>query len=132
MKITNVRVRVVEEGGADKLRGFATVTFDGEFVVRDLKIIDGNKGLFVAMPSRKMMERCPKCSHKNPVQSNFCNDCGNRLHTSHDLSDADARSRLHVDVAHPVTQDCREKVHEAVVREYEKERKSDRRNVEAY
>ena len=50
MEITEVRVFPVEE---EKLKGYATITFDNCFVVRDLKIIAGNTGLFVAMPSKK-------------------------------------------------------------------------------
>ncbi len=50
MNITDVRVFPVEE---EKLKGFATVTFDSCFVVRDIKIIAGTNGLFVAMPSKK-------------------------------------------------------------------------------
>ena len=50
MEITDVRVFPVDE---EKLKGFATVTFDSCFVVRDIKIIAGNNGLFVAMPSKK-------------------------------------------------------------------------------
>lgn len=51
MNITEVRVRKVAAGG--KLKAFASITIDGLFVVHDLKIIEGHKGLFVAMPSRK-------------------------------------------------------------------------------
>jgi stage V sporulation protein G len=50
MEITEVRVFPVEE---DRLKGYATITLDGCFLIRDLKIIMGNKGLFVAMPSKK-------------------------------------------------------------------------------
>jgi len=50
MDITEVRVFPVNE---DKLKAYATITFDDCFVVRDLKIINGNNGLFVAMPSKK-------------------------------------------------------------------------------
>jgi len=50
MEITDVRVFPVEE---EKLKGYATITFDDCFVVRDLKIISGTNGLFVAMPSKK-------------------------------------------------------------------------------
>ena len=50
MEVTEVRVYPVDE---EKLKAFVTVTFDDCFVIRDLKIINGNKGLFVAMPSRK-------------------------------------------------------------------------------
>lgn len=50
MEITEVRVTLRDE---EKLKAFANVTFDGEFVIRGLKIINGNNGYFVSMPSRK-------------------------------------------------------------------------------
>ncbi len=50
MEITEVRVTLRNE---EKLKAFANVTFDGEFVIRGLKVILGNKGYFVSMPSRK-------------------------------------------------------------------------------
>ena len=60
MKITEVRIKLI--GGRDaKLRAFCSVTFADEFVVRDLKVIEGARGLFVAMPSRKLTDRCPRC-----------------------------------------------------------------------
>lgn len=51
MKITDVRVRKVESDS--KMRAVASITIDDVFVVHDIKIIDGNKGLFIAMPSKK-------------------------------------------------------------------------------
>ncbi|MBI5787585.1 MAG: septation regulator SpoVG [Candidatus Schekmanbacteria bacterium] len=51
MDITEVRIYPVDDN--EKLKAFATVTFEDVFVVRDLKIIKGNNGLFVAMPSKK-------------------------------------------------------------------------------
>ena len=51
MKITDVRVRKVTKQG--KMRAVVSVTFDNEFVVHDIKVIEGEKGLFIAMPSRK-------------------------------------------------------------------------------
>jgi stage V sporulation protein G len=50
MEITDVKVFTVDE---DKLRAYVTITLDGCFVVRDLKVINGNTGLFVAMPAKK-------------------------------------------------------------------------------
>ena len=50
MEITEVRITLRSE---EKLRAFANVTFDGEFVIRGLKVINGNRGYFVSMPSRK-------------------------------------------------------------------------------
>lgn len=53
MQITEVRVRLLD---SPKMRAVASVTFDGCFVVHDIKIIDGQNGMFIAMPSRKMAE----------------------------------------------------------------------------
>ena len=52
MKITDVRVRLVEKDGS-KLKAVASLTIDDCFAVHDIKIIEGNQGLFIAMPSRK-------------------------------------------------------------------------------
>ena len=51
MKITDVRIRKVAKDG--KLKAVVSITLDGEFVVHDIKVIEGEKGLFIAMPSRK-------------------------------------------------------------------------------
>ncbi len=52
MKITDVRVRLVEKDGS-KLKGVASITIDECFVVHDIKIIEGKEGYFISMPSRK-------------------------------------------------------------------------------
>ena len=54
MDITDVRIRKIDDEG--KMKAVASVTFDGEFVVHDIKVIDGRNGLFIAMPSKKMGE----------------------------------------------------------------------------
>ena len=51
MQITDVRIRKVEKEG--KMKAVASITIENEFVVHDIKIIEGEKGLFIAMPSRK-------------------------------------------------------------------------------
>lgn len=51
MKITDVRVKLVSSDS--RLRGVATITFDDDFVVHDIRIIEGENGIFVAMPSKK-------------------------------------------------------------------------------
>jgi stage V sporulation protein G len=53
MKITNVRVRVVEKENS-KMRGFASVTLDDMFAVHDIRILEGDNGLFLAMPSKQI------------------------------------------------------------------------------
>ncbi|MCQ2547429.1 MAG: septation regulator SpoVG [Clostridia bacterium] len=52
MKITDVRIRRLVDN--ESIKGVASITFDDEFVVHDIKIIDGQNGLFVAMPSKKV------------------------------------------------------------------------------
>ena len=54
MNITDVRIRKVSDEG--KMKAVVSITFDDEFVVHDIKIIEGQNGLFIAMPSRKMGE----------------------------------------------------------------------------
>ena len=54
MGITDVRVRKIDKEG--RLKGMASVTFDDLFVVHDIKIVDGDHGLFIAMPSRRSKE----------------------------------------------------------------------------
>lgn len=54
MDITDVRIRKINDEG--KMKAVVSITFDDEFVVHDIKIIDGQNGLFIAMPSRKMGE----------------------------------------------------------------------------
>ena len=51
MQITDVRVRKINR--EDKMRAVVSITIDNEFVVHDIKVIEGDKGLFIAMPSRK-------------------------------------------------------------------------------
>lgn len=54
MQITDVRVRKVAKEG--KLKAVVSITFDDEFVIHDIKVIEGEKGLFIAMPSKKAMD----------------------------------------------------------------------------
>ena len=60
MKITEIRIHLM---GEDRLKAFASVTFDDAFVVRNMKIVAGTKGVFLCMPSRKL----PDGTHKDMV-----------------------------------------------------------------
>ncbi len=81
MQVTDVRIRKIQTDG--KLRAYVSITFDDSFVVHDLRIIDGRKGMFVAMPSKLL----PNGNHK--------------------------------DIAHPINTEVREKIQNAVLKEYE-------------
>jgi stage V sporulation protein G len=124
MEITEVKV-ILKEGPDKKLKAYATITIDNSFVVRNVKIISGNKGLFVAMPSRKMREACPKCHYKNAIRSKFCNQCGASLPMYNPRETSpDARQSEHRDIAHPITLECREYIQKKVLEAYEVEAKT--------
>lgn len=123
MEITEVRI-FLKEGPDKKLKAYATLTFDDSFVVRNVKVIQGNKGLFVAMPSRKVRESCPKCNYKNAIRSRFCNQCGSSLPPPRQQaqdSPSSVRQSEHRDIAHPITLECREKIQKKVLEAYEEE-----------
>lgn len=84
MEITDVRLRRMTTDG--KMKAVASVTLDGEFVIHDVKVVEGLKGLFVAMPSRK-------------------------------TPDGEFR-----DVAHPITQQARERIQKAVLEVFQGDR----------
>ncbi len=81
MEITEIRVTLRDE---DKLKGFANVTFDNAFVVRGMKIIQGTKGYFVSMPSRKR----PDGTHQDiahPVNSDMRQEIEKRVLEAYEL-----------------------------------------------
>jgi stage V sporulation protein G len=120
VEITEVRIKLVEEAG-ERLQAFCSITFDNCFVIRDLKIIDGSNGPFVAMPSRKLTSHCPQCRTKNHLRANHCNECGYRLSPNRAPQDDDGRAKLYADIAHPINSECREMIQERVIQEFHDE-----------
>jgi stage V sporulation protein G len=121
--ITEVRIKLMEDNHEnERLQAFCSVTFDNAFVVRDLKIIEGTKGSFVAMPSRKLTDRCGHCGCKNHLRARYCNQCGGKLDENRATRDADGRAKLHADIAHPINSACREVIQSAVIKAYTEER----------
>ncbi len=122
MEITEIRV-FPKEGQDKKLKAYAAVTFDNVFVVRNIKVIQGSSGLFIAMPSRKLKFSCPKCNGKNDAGSKFCHQCGAALPSADkpvSAADMDTKSE-HRDIAHPVTQQFREYLQNKILEAYKKE-----------
>lgn len=119
MNITEVRVKLTE-AKKNRLQAFCSITIDNDFVVRDLKVIEGHKGAFVAMPSRKLTDRCPKCGGKNHLMAQYCNDCGTKLDEKRSAKGV-GRLKLHADTAHPINSKCREEIQEKVLAAYREE-----------
>ena len=120
MNITEIRIKLLDDQ-PDKLRAFASLTIDTCLVVRDIKIIEGNRGLFVAMPSRKICDRCPSCGGKNHLRAGHCNDCGGELDASRGGTDERGRARLYADICHPIHQKARDLIHSAILEAYQTE-----------
>jgi len=120
MEITEVRIKLTEDSD-DRLQAFCSITFDDSFVVRDLKIIEGSNGPFVAMPSRKLTAHCARCGCKNHLRATYCNQCGSKLHADRAPRDAEGRVKLYADIAHPINSQCREMIQQRVIAEYRRE-----------
>jgi stage V sporulation protein G len=112
-------------GQGGRLRAFCSLTFDDTFVIRDVKLIDGNDGLFLAMPSRKLMDHCPGCGDKNHLRARVCNTCGSRLDEDRYLryrsGNGQSRLKLHADIAHPINARTRQDIERRVFAAYEQE-----------
>ena len=124
MEITEVRV-ILKDSQDKKLKAYATVTFDNVFVVRDIKVIEGGTGLFIAMPSRKVKHACPKCAFKNELRSKYCNQCAAPLPVEANPQRAEempSSQAEHRDIAHPITQVFREQLQKKVLEVYTQEK----------
>ncbi len=120
MKISEIRVKLTNDP-RNKLKAYCSITLDSSFVVRDLKVIEGGRGPFIAMPSRKLADRCSKCREKNHLRAAYCNGCGQRLGVDRAMHDARGRERLHADLAHPINTDCRVMLHAEVIQAWRDE-----------
>jgi len=120
MRITEVRVRLAENKD-DRLKAFCSMTVDHEFVIRDIKVIEGLGGHFVAMPSRKMSDHCEKCGCKNHLRARYCNGCGRALLSNRIRRDLKGKVKLHADIAHPINLECRQRIQREVVLAYKAE-----------
>ncbi len=127
MEITEVRISL-RDSAQTRLRAYVTVTFDRCFVVRNLKVIDGKNGLFVAMPSRKAKVACMTCQFKHEVGNRYCSQCGaavtmpstTQTPGAGDLESQDAMSPR--DIAHPITAEFRQYLQKTVLEAYEAEK----------
>ncbi|MFH1441953.1 MAG: septation protein SpoVG family protein [Candidatus Omnitrophota bacterium] len=125
MEITEIKV-FLRDFPDKKLKAYVAVTFDNVFVVRNIKIIEGSKGLFIAMPSRKIKQACIKCGFKNESRSKFCNQCGIQLPQSYQPMSSEINFAPppidQKDVAHPITQTFRDYLQKRILDNYEQEK----------
>jgi stage V sporulation protein G len=120
MEITEVRVSLISNKD-ERLKAFCSITLDNEFVVRDIRIIEGAAGLFAAMPSRKISDHCEKCGGKNHLRARFCNNCGASLPANRARRNARGQTKLHTDIAHAINSKCRSKIQQKVISAFNEE-----------
>lgn len=120
MEITEVRVKLINNKD-ERLKAFCSMTLDNDFVIRDIKVIEGTNGYFVAMPSRKMSDHCPKCGGKNHLRAKFCNNCAASLGEDRAKKDMKGRMKLHADIAHPINAQCRQNIQDKIVKAFKEE-----------
>lgn len=129
MEITEVKVRVVPRD-TSKLKAFCSITFDNCFVVKDIRIVQGLKGLIVSMPTKKLSFKCFKCNAKNPLRAKFCCECGRRVHAENLKRDPESgKPVFHVDIAHPITREMRQSIEEKIIKAYQEEFEKYRQSV---
>ena len=128
MRLTDIRIKLCEsQNQNNRLKAFCALTFDNTFVIRDVKLIEGNDGLFLAMPSRKLADHCPRCGDKNHLRARFCNNCGSHLDENryqryqNGNGHSHTRLKLHADIAHPINAECRQAIEREVVGAFENE-----------
>ena len=112
MKITEVKLDL-QSAPPKRLRAMVTVTFDECFIVRDIQVVQGVKGISLTMPCRRITRRCDACRHSNDVLANFCNHCGRRL-TPERGADL-RRAEWHVVIAHPLNRECQRDLRSAIL-----------------
>ncbi|HRK32083.1 MAG TPA: SpoVG family protein [Tepidisphaeraceae bacterium] len=122
MQLSEIRISLCPPHGG-RLKAFCSLTFDNTFVIRDVKLIDGNDGLFLAMPARKLCDRCRRCGEKNHLRAKFCNNCGQHLDENRAIraSGNGARVKLHADIAHPINAECRRDIEQRALAAYREE-----------
>ncbi|MEZ6096544.1 MAG: SpoVG family protein [Pirellulaceae bacterium] len=112
MIITDVRIKTLNQSN-ERLLAYCDITIDDVFVVRDLRLIQGDNGYIVAMPSRKASSNCNACGYRNQYDAKFCCQCGKKM-----LAINASSARHHYDVAHPINVDCRKMIEDAVIAAY--------------
>jgi len=120
VEVTHVQVTLANERPSNLL-AFCSVTLDNQLVLHDLRVIRTPQRTIVAMPSRKIKTRCPFCRERNAIRARFCNECGRLLPVTRGFRDSSGRTRMEVDVAHPITSAMRVQIERAVLDAYLRE-----------
>lgn len=136
MRVSEVRIDLVEDGQGDadgRLRAFVSIVMTGElgsYCVREMKVIEDLSGaLFVAMPSRKLTDRCANCNGKNHLRNRYCCECGVKLPEGRCHRDHNEKPKYHADVFYPIDRGSRHKLQQVIIAEYRKAAETPKKEV---
>lgn len=122
MKITHVRISLPDRGNtSDKFLGSAVVEFDQELALHEVKIVRGDRGVFVSLPSRRLCDKCPNCHGRNSLDARYCEKCGERRSLDRIPSDHNGKRKLYMDFLHPISGRFRDYLEEMVLEAYDRE-----------
>ncbi len=112
MKITEVRIRLPVPGEKSRLLAYCDLVLDGDFAVHDLKLVQGDHGVILSMPSRWKRHHCPDCHQLlNDPRACYCSWCGRSI-LPHDASEE------RVDVFHPISSAARTMLQDEILKAY--------------
>ncbi len=129
MEITEVRVTLANASELpaprSKVLAYCSLTFDDCFAVKDVRLIQTEKGIVVAFPDRKLTDRCPSCRLKSYLTDAYCGNCGVELPPMPN-SESLRRSDFYADIAHPINHECRDMINREVIAAYHGKLQSER------
>ncbi|MEZ6093234.1 MAG: SpoVG family protein [Pirellulaceae bacterium] len=112
MNLTDIRIKLAGNQ-SNRLLAFCSIVLDNEFAIRDIRVLQGDHGIVVAMPCRKRTIKCDRCGTNNAFNATYCNHCGHEQKKL-DLS----REEQYQDVAHPICSESRTELNAAIIAKY--------------
>lgn len=114
--LSEIKITPVHTG---KLRAYVTVVLHNEIVLKNIKVIKGDHGLFLSMPNRMYREQCSNrnCRQNNVIRARFCNWCGQELEPKDYMVTGEGR-QVYVDVAHPISVEVRRRMEHEILSVY--------------
>lgn len=115
VEVTEVRLTLHEPRfSGDAVLAYCTAVLDAAWVVHEIKVIQGDGGPFLSMPSRKVTDHCLRCGRKVPVDARYCNGCGAEA----DPERGRRTGKVFQDLIHPINAVARKVLEGAVLAAY--------------
>ena len=106
MKITRIKIHIVNTDNDKTLRGFADIVLEDCLRISGIKILRNRAGIFfIDMPNRRKVDRCPQCPCRNALQANYCNNCGVELSCDRIPFDVNGRPNLYAKIVTTLSAD---------------------------